>query len=216
MTVVGWILFLIRSLARLSSSAATRTTDVVPSPTSLSCCWASSTRMRPAGWSTSIRLRIVAPSFEIVTSCACARQLHSFHAAPPLLATFPPLPSPLVESCTYSDIINHHLVKSRRTKTASNDVGNSHSRCLAVSWRPSEFMEGRTRHVLLANLSSRHALSSTLQNYKSAARSRSSAPPLEKDARAAGRGHRQLQSSTQAKRRTHHLRPRVFVEESHR
>jgi len=38
MTVVGWILFLTKSLARFNSSAATMTTEVVPSPTSLSCC----------------------------------------------------------------------------------------------------------------------------------------------------------------------------------
>lgn len=38
MTVVGWILFFTKSLARRRSSDATMTTEVVPSPTSLSCC----------------------------------------------------------------------------------------------------------------------------------------------------------------------------------
>lgn len=37
MTVVGWILFRTSSFARRSSSEARRTTEVVPSPTSLSC-----------------------------------------------------------------------------------------------------------------------------------------------------------------------------------
>ena len=37
MIVVGWILFFTSSLARRNSSAAMRTTEVVPSPTSLSC-----------------------------------------------------------------------------------------------------------------------------------------------------------------------------------
>jgi len=40
---VGWILFLTRSLARFKISAATMTTEVVPSPTSWSCSSASST-----------------------------------------------------------------------------------------------------------------------------------------------------------------------------
>lgn len=46
MTVVGWILFLTSSLALLSSSEANSTTEVVPSPTSLSCCVASETKIR--------------------------------------------------------------------------------------------------------------------------------------------------------------------------
>lgn len=57
------------SFARRRSSAAMITTEVVPSPTSLSCFCARSTKMRPAGCSTARRARIVAPSFEIVTSC---------------------------------------------------------------------------------------------------------------------------------------------------
>jgi hypothetical protein len=45
-TVVGWILFRTSSFALLSSSEASRTTEVVPSPTSLSCCVASETKIR--------------------------------------------------------------------------------------------------------------------------------------------------------------------------
>eukprot|EP00733_Pompholyxophrys_punicea_P002379 Pompholyxophrys_punicea_v1_NODE_1808_length_545_cov_30.157143.p2 type:complete len:113 gc:universal NODE_1808_length_545_cov_30.157143:60-398(+) len=44
------------------------TTEVVPSPTSLSCCCANSTRTLAAGCSTSNNLRIVAPSLVTVTS----------------------------------------------------------------------------------------------------------------------------------------------------
>src|SRR5271167_634867 len=44
------------------------TTEVVPSPTSLSCCCANSIRIRPAGCSTSSNERIVAPSLVTVTS----------------------------------------------------------------------------------------------------------------------------------------------------
>mmetsp|Transcript_25921 Transcript_25921/g.62646 ORF Transcript_25921/g.62646 Transcript_25921/m.62646 type:complete len:205 (-) Transcript_25921:47-661(-) len=68
MIVVGWIEFFTSSLARLSSSAATITTEVVPSPTSLSCISDSCTSTRAAGCSTSSISRIVAPSFVIVTS----------------------------------------------------------------------------------------------------------------------------------------------------
>eukprot|EP00732_Lithocolla_globosa_P003290 Lithocolla_globosa_v1_NODE_2567_length_1950_cov_17.572559.p3 type:complete len:157 gc:universal NODE_2567_length_1950_cov_17.572559:1359-1829(+) len=66
--VVGCNLFLTRSFARLRSSAAMMTTEVVPSPTSLSCWSASSTKTFAAGCSTSRSLRIVAPSFVTVTS----------------------------------------------------------------------------------------------------------------------------------------------------
>ena len=66
--VVGCIFALTSSFARRKSSAAMITTEVVPSPTSLSCFWARSTNIRPAGCSTSRRLRMVAPSLEIVTS----------------------------------------------------------------------------------------------------------------------------------------------------
>mmetsp|Transcript_61312 Transcript_61312/g.161125 ORF Transcript_61312/g.161125 Transcript_61312/m.161125 type:complete len:217 (-) Transcript_61312:17-667(-) len=68
MTVVGWMLFLTSSFARFSSSAAMITTEVVPSPTSVSCRFASSTRTLAAGCSTSSCCRMVAPSLVIVMS----------------------------------------------------------------------------------------------------------------------------------------------------
>ena len=68
MMVVGCILFFMSSFPLRSSSAAMRTTDVVPSPTSLSCWCARSTRILPAGCSTSSKLRMVAPSLVTVTS----------------------------------------------------------------------------------------------------------------------------------------------------
>jgi hypothetical protein len=68
MIVVGCTLALTSSLALRNSSAAMITTDVVPSPTSLSCFCARSTNIFPAGCSTARRERMVAPSFEIVTS----------------------------------------------------------------------------------------------------------------------------------------------------
>lgn len=102
MTVVGCSLFLTSSSAAFRSSAATITTDVVPSPTckwftrievvskrsgwffpqlikptSSSCNWANSTSTFPAGCSTSSCFRIVAPSFVTITSCN-----HLCHANP--------------------------------------------------------------------------------------------------------------------------------------
>jgi hypothetical protein len=56
------------SFALFNSSDAIITTDVVPSPTSLSYNWESSTITLAAGCSTSNYFRIVAPSLVIVTS----------------------------------------------------------------------------------------------------------------------------------------------------
>ena len=67
-TEVAWILFFINSFPLFKSSAANITTEVVPSPTSLSWIWDSSTRTLAAGCVTSSYLRIVAPSLVIVTS----------------------------------------------------------------------------------------------------------------------------------------------------
>ncbi|KAH3681957.1 hypothetical protein WICPIJ_007076 [Wickerhamomyces pijperi] len=66
--VVGWILFFTNSLALFKSSEAMITTDVVPSPTSLSCCWANSTKILPAGCLTSNKDKMVAPSLVTTTS----------------------------------------------------------------------------------------------------------------------------------------------------
>jgi len=55
-------------LALLSNSAAIITTEVVPSPTSLSCNYDNSTIIFPAGCETSNYLKMVAPSLVTVTS----------------------------------------------------------------------------------------------------------------------------------------------------
>lgn len=65
---VGCTLFLINSLALFKSSAAMITTEVVPSPTSLSYNSDNSTITLAAGCSTSNYLKIVAPSLVTVTS----------------------------------------------------------------------------------------------------------------------------------------------------
>lgn len=132
------------------------------------------------------------------------------------LLPFHPCPLAPVLSCTHSDIINHHLVQPRRSKTASNDVGNGNSSCFESSaGASSELMEGRTQHVLLANLGSRHALSSALQSSKLVAPLGELTLLLEKNARAAEGRQRQLRFSMRVSESTHHLRPRVFVEECH-
>jgi hypothetical protein len=64
MMLVGWMRARTRSFARLSSSAARMTTDVVPSPTSWSCRSASSTRI----WV--VRVRCVCVCARV--RCACA------------------------------------------------------------------------------------------------------------------------------------------------
>ena len=61
MMLVGWTFILMSSLARLSNSAAKMTTEVVPSPTSASCNWASWTKRLAVGCSTSNFFKIVAP-----------------------------------------------------------------------------------------------------------------------------------------------------------
>mmetsp|Transcript_12966 Transcript_12966/g.15736 ORF Transcript_12966/g.15736 Transcript_12966/m.15736 type:complete len:240 (+) Transcript_12966:1749-2468(+) len=68
MIFVGCNPWLTSSFARFKSSDAMITTEVVPSPTSLSCKSASSQRTFPAGCSTSKSFKIVAPSLVIVTS----------------------------------------------------------------------------------------------------------------------------------------------------
>ena len=65
---VGCISHYISSYAYYNSSEAINTTDVVPSPTSLSYYKLRSTIILATGCSTSIFLSIVAPSLVIVTS----------------------------------------------------------------------------------------------------------------------------------------------------
>lgn len=64
----GWIYFFIIYYAFLNNSDAIITTEVVPSPTSSSCNYDNYTIIFADGCSTSIYLKIVAPSFVIVTS----------------------------------------------------------------------------------------------------------------------------------------------------
>ena len=68
MMEVGWIFWRTSSFAPLRNSAASITTEVVPSPTSWSWRSASSQRTLAAGCSTSNSFNIVAPSFVTVTS----------------------------------------------------------------------------------------------------------------------------------------------------
>ena len=71
-----------------SKSAPARTTaDVVPSPTSLSVVLEISTSIFAAGCCTSISLRIVAPSFVIVTSPSESTSILSIPLGPKLECT---------------------------------------------------------------------------------------------------------------------------------
>jgi|688.fasta_scaffold2589321_1 hypothetical protein len=63
----GWIPLFISSWAALSKAPAITTTDVVPSPASISYAFEISTSIFAIGWITSICFRIVAPSFVIKT-----------------------------------------------------------------------------------------------------------------------------------------------------
>jgi len=65
---VGWTSLSSNSSAFSRSAPARTTADVVPSPTSLSVVFDTSTSIFAAGCWTSISLSIVAPSFVIVTS----------------------------------------------------------------------------------------------------------------------------------------------------
>lgn len=58
-----------RTLICLSTSPASSTTEVVPSPTSASCDMEMSTRVFAAGWTMSSSFMMVAPSLEMVTRC---------------------------------------------------------------------------------------------------------------------------------------------------
>ena len=66
--IVGWMFCSMSSSARLSSSPASTTAVVVPSPHSWSWVFATSTSIFAAGCSTSISLRIVTPSLVTTTS----------------------------------------------------------------------------------------------------------------------------------------------------
>lgn len=66
MMLVGCTFILINSLALLSNSAARITTEVVPSPTSLSWSWANWTRRLAIGCSTYNFCKMVAPIFYFI------------------------------------------------------------------------------------------------------------------------------------------------------
>jgi hypothetical protein len=85
--IVGWTFLFINSSAFSKSEPAKRTTDVVPSPTSLSTLLEISTMILAAGCSTSISLRIVAPSFVIVTSPNVSTNILSMPLGPRLVFT---------------------------------------------------------------------------------------------------------------------------------
>lgn len=74
-------------MARLNNSAATTTTDVVPSPTSLSYNWLNSTITLAAGCSISNYFKIVAPSFVITTSPISSTNILSKPYGPKLVLT---------------------------------------------------------------------------------------------------------------------------------
>lgn len=86
-TTVGWTSFS-RSLRLASSKApATTTTEVVPSPASMSYALEISTNILAVGWTTSIYLRIVAPSFVIKTSPRASYIILSMPLGPKLVRT---------------------------------------------------------------------------------------------------------------------------------
>mmetsp|Transcript_22401 Transcript_22401/g.49861 ORF Transcript_22401/g.49861 Transcript_22401/m.49861 type:complete len:226 (+) Transcript_22401:480-1157(+) len=66
MMVMGWMRWLTRNSASLSSSPHSTVTEVVPSPTVSSCMRAMSTSTLAAGFSTGTERRMVAPSFVMV------------------------------------------------------------------------------------------------------------------------------------------------------
>mmetsp|Transcript_7546 Transcript_7546/g.23867 ORF Transcript_7546/g.23867 Transcript_7546/m.23867 type:complete len:266 (+) Transcript_7546:1040-1837(+) len=66
--IVGWMPFSSRRCAASRMAPQSTVTDVVPSPASVSCDLATSTSILAAGCATSMRARIVAPSFVMITS----------------------------------------------------------------------------------------------------------------------------------------------------
>ncbi len=85
--IVGWTSWVRRDSAFSNSAPASTTADVVPSPTSLSVVFEISTSIFAAGCWTSISLRMVAPSFVIVTSPSESTSILSIPLGPRLLWT---------------------------------------------------------------------------------------------------------------------------------
>lgn len=88
--LVGCTFILMSSLALLSNYAAKITTEVVPSPTSMSWSWANCTNKLATGCSTSSFFKMVAPSF-----------IHKFT---------------IVCDCDFSYIVDDHLIKALGTQ----------------------------------------------------------------------------------------------------
>ena len=76
-----------RDSALFNNAPARTTAEVVPSPTSLSVVFAISTNIFAAGCCTSISLRMVAPSFVIVTSPRESTSILSIPFGPRLVFT---------------------------------------------------------------------------------------------------------------------------------
>ena len=85
--MVGWTLASIRSVAFLRSSPARMTDVVVPSPTSASWVFATSTSILAAGCWTSISFRMVTPSLVMTTSPMESTSILSIPRGPRLLLT---------------------------------------------------------------------------------------------------------------------------------
>ena len=85
--MVGWTLESIRSRDFLRSSPAMMTEVVVPSPTSWSWVFATSTSILAAGCWTSISLRMVTPSLVMTTSPMESTSILSIPLGPRLLLT---------------------------------------------------------------------------------------------------------------------------------
>mmetsp|Transcript_11208 Transcript_11208/g.18960 ORF Transcript_11208/g.18960 Transcript_11208/m.18960 type:complete len:223 (-) Transcript_11208:49-717(-) len=86
-TTVGLMPFLNRGPHAPSRDPASTTTDVVPSPASMSCAFDRSTIIFPAGWTSFICFMMVAPSFVIVTSPSGALIILSIPRGPRLVRT---------------------------------------------------------------------------------------------------------------------------------
>ncbi len=123
------------------------TTDVVPSPTSLSCFCERSTNTRPAGCSTARRERIVAPSFEIVTSCIakCGLSKRCLFVR---------------SMTTHSNVIHQHLVQTHGSKGAFHNVRNClcGQDCVVSTFVNAARTGGDGRTILIAHILPRYTV----------------------------------------------------------
>lgn len=121
----GYEALLLRVVTIQEQLLALLTTDVVPSPTSLSCRSASSQRTLAAGCSTSSSFRMVAPSLVMVTSCKddSEKELMS-NSCLTINDNLQRLICYITECDTDPDVVNQHLVKANRSQGALDDVGD--------------------------------------------------------------------------------------------